>query len=213
MKRIDSQALGILQRSLGLTGQGSPITELLDGTVDQVLEIGACVRRGRTQAGTEGIYAIIMECNHAIADTQTASWTPYNSGTGTIAPWPSPTPPGFDIWLLYVGGIQTVGSSTVNVALRIMNEAARQGFGIDEAGAAVVADSDIVIAHFDTALATTGSFLIQEGGSPIARLNIRLPRTTAMTLQMSSTSSAATLNRLSIIVGLFPTALGQDGVV
>ena len=60
MKKIDSQALDVLQKALGLSGPGSPITELTDGVVDQVLEVGGVIRRSRTQAGTEGIHAAVQ---------------------------------------------------------------------------------------------------------------------------------------------------------
>lgn len=193
---------------------GAPITELMDGVVDQVLEIGACVRRGRVLAGSEGIFTVSLQCNHAGADTQTVAINPYELGsTGLIAPMPSPMPVGFDIWLLYVTGVQSVGSSTVAVVLRIMYPAAQQGFGIDEAGAAVVIDADMPVCRFDAALANTGSFMIQESGEPIARVNIRLPRSPDLQLQMSSISSGATLHTLHMTFGVFPTALGQDAVI
>jgi len=210
MKKIDSQALGILTKSLGLTGAGSPITELMDGVVDQVLDIGPCVRRGRTQAGTEGIYSVALRCAHVGADSEFAIMDPYNALlAGVRAPYPSPMPAGFDIWLLAVGGTQGGGSSTVNVVLRVQFPGSQQGFGIVDS-TAVVVDADMVVARFDAAVATTGSYFIAESGDAIIYPKMRLPRSLTIQLRMDSVSSGATTHTLNILLGVFPTALGQD---
>lgn len=215
MKTIDSQALWTINRALGITGVGAQRTELMDGHVDQVLSVGRIVCRGRTQAGTEGIYTVSLQMVHTVADTLVVAFNPYAVGaTGRIAPYPDPMPPGFDIWLLYVTGIQEAGSSVVNVALRILYPAAQQGFGLDDSGAAVVIDADMPVARFDSVISTsTPNYLITEGGEPIVYPKIRLPRSAGIQLQAASVSSAATEHTLHLVLGVFPTALGQDGVV
>ena len=212
MKKIDSQALETLTRALGLSGAGSPATELTDGVVDQSLAINELVRRGRTQAATEGIYTATMECNNTDAETQTAVIKPYTVGALGIAPYPEIMPRGFDIWLLYASGVQVSGASTINVALRVLFPATQQGFGVDEAAAIAVADADMVVARWNASAATSGSFLLGDN-KPTHFINLRLPRSEEIALQMSCTSSVTTVIRLFLVLGVFPSALGQDGVV
>ena len=71
MKRIDSDALGILTKALGLTGAGSQLTELADGVVDQALDVVPIVRRGRVIGASEGLFTAIMRNVHTDAETLT----------------------------------------------------------------------------------------------------------------------------------------------
>jgi len=214
MKKIDSDALGVLNKSLGLTGAGSPITELTDGIVDQSLDIVPAVRRGRTLAGSGGIFTAILKNTHAGADTQLSQAFPYEVVPADVrAPYPTPMPAQFDIWLLSAAVRQTDGASTVSAGLFILYPTAQIGWGEDEAGAPVVADALMNVAFWDSGRGVGALSIAIAGGSGqgLMVINTRLPRSPNLQLQFRSTSSAITTFHCDIILGVFPIALGQDG--
>jgi len=214
MKKVDSQALAVVNKALGLTGAGAPVTELTDGVVDQTLDVGPLVRRGRTLAGTEGCATIVLRAVHGGATTLTTEITPYALGTtGLIAPFPNPIPTQFDLWLLSATLIQISGTGTLSAALFIGYDSI-QGFGIDNAGNAVVSEERTPVALWDALITKSADqFGILTGTrGPLAMLGIRIPRNLATTLVFISTSSAAATFEVQCVVGLFPIALGQDGI-
>lgn len=216
MKKIDSDALGVLTRSMGLSGAGSPITELTDGVVDQSLSVNEVVRRGRTQARTEGIYTAKMRAIHTAANSVTVTVNPYEIGVAAsvIAPYPSPMPAGFDIWLLTVAGHRVSGGGNVNIQLLVNYATTQQGWGVDNVGAAVVGLSSISIRFWDTLATTAGTvtLLNTRSAQPVA-VGIRLPRSLETAVVMASTSTAIATFELDLVLGVFPTSLGQDGLV
>ncbi len=214
MKRIDSDALGLLQKSLGLSGRGSQITELTDGIVDQSLAINEVVRRGRTQAGTEGVYTAALRTIHGAADSQQAFDTPYDISVGAIPPYPNPTPTQFDIWLLAVTARQISGTGTISAILDLRYPTAQQGWGVDSAGTAVVSQAQMVLAFWDTLATEVIEFAFHGGISgPWINLGLRLPRSPNTQLAFRTTSSAIATFQCDLILGVFPVALGQDVLV
>lgn len=216
MKKIDSDALGVLNKALGLTGSGSPITELADGIVDQALDVVPAIRRGRTQAGSEGIYTAIMQNVHPGADVLTTQVDPYEVGaTARIAPYPDPMPAQFDIWLLSAAMRRVSGAGSLNGGtLSLQYGSAQQGWGIDDSDVAVVESAPVHLAFWD-ALGSVGiTFGILNGArGPFARLGIRLPRSVNGNLIYRTESSAAATFQCQLQLGVFPTSLGQDGLV
>ncbi len=216
MKTVDSQALGIVTRALGMTGAGAPLTEFLDGELLQTLDVGQLVRRGRTLAGSSGIFMGAMRNNHAGADSQSSVISPYNVPTGAIAPYPAVMPRGFDIWLLAAQAEQISGTGTFSGALFVTMRG-QQGFGIDQAGAAVVRDSVMLLAFWDSVVTEAREFGLLGGQFPFQAINLRLPRSTAAApgteLTWATTSSAAAVFDVQLVLGVFPISLGQDATV
>lgn len=214
-KKIDSDALGVLNKSLGLSGAGSPMTELTDGIVDQVLSINEVARRGRTQAATQGIYTGLFENVHSAADTERSSVNIYDIGLGVIAPWPDPMPVQFDIWLLSATCSRLSGTGTVNASLGIIYGAAQQGWGRTDTGVGVVASPEHVVALWDSVIVVeTFTFLrLEDVGGLSAQPGIRLPRSPDTVLTFASASSAISTYRCQLVLGVFPASLGQDGLV
>jgi len=211
-KKVDSQALGLVNRALGLTGAGSGITEFMDGILDQNFDVGPIVRRGQTLAGTDGVFMAVADNVHAGAGDLTTVIAPFAFGTGVIAPFPDPLPNHLDLWLLGATLQQVGGTGTVEAVVRLNFPGSLQGFGIDDSGVAVVVASSITVAFWDTIQAGPGqSFGLQNVQFPFARINLRLPRAT--TISLSSTASALITFRFHMLLGLFPVALGQDVVV
>ena len=218
MKKIDSDALGILTKALGLTGAGSPVTELTDGVVDQALDVVPIVRRSRTLAVSEGIYTAIMSNIHTAADTRTEQLDPYRPGAAlVIAPFPAVIPPQFDLWLLSCTLRRQSGTGTVVATLAFQPGAHNQAWGTDDAGTAVVQQDMQVLAYFNTLVTSNTTFGFLSGTSPpLVKIGLRLPRGTVAfppALRFVSAATAIATYNLSINFGLFPVSLGQDGLV
>jgi len=214
MKKIDSQALGVLQRALGLSGTGAQITELMDGVVDQSVNVNELVRRGMTQGVTEGIYTASIQNIHGGAGPITTTVTPYDVAVGVIAPYVNPLPMQFDLWLLSATVRQASGTGTMEAVLFIDYAAAQQGWGVTSGAGAFVSSPRKALAFWDALdLASTTSFALLAGsGLPRAVFNMRIPRNLATELVFLSTSSAAASFDLNMVLGVFPTGLGQDGL-
>lgn len=214
-QKIDSDALAVVTKSLGLTGRGSQLTEFLDGQLDQTFDVLPAIRRGRTLASTEGIFTAILRNIHSAANSVTTTVRPYNiDSVDAIAPWPAPVPEQFDIWLLEATVSREAGAGDmVGGLLDIQLDS--QGFGRDSAGAAVVGSAAIPLAFWD-ALATEGAVtmgILAGARGPIKRIGIRLPRINDPALTFRTTSDAAAEFQADLILGLFPVSLGQDGLV
>lgn len=208
MKKIDSDALGVLQKALGLTGTGAPLTELLDADVYQTLDISAIVRRGRTQAGVEGFYYGLIQNVHTDAETITTLVNPYNFGTGVRAPFPDPIPPQFDLWLISAGVRIVTGGGTFTGALQYRIPQVHQAFGIDDSGVAVVNTMFFPLAYWDSLVTQPNTFALMQDGTALVNIGQRIPPGTEV--RFSSTSSLTSTWDCGLIFGLFPVSLGQD---
>lgn len=216
MKLIDSQALGLVTKALGLSGSGSQQTELADGVVDQALDMIPLIRRGNCLARTEGVFMFRIRNVHTDAESISTAFNPYIlPATGLHAPFPSPIPSQFDLWLLHANVRQIAGGGTISATLGANFPAHMMAFSIhDGAGAVTPAVTSHMFAFWD-ALITEGVVFATLAGSeqPTAMLGIRLPRDRLTQLVFSTTSSLTTQFDLHLMVGLFPVALGQDGIV
>ena len=215
VKLIDSDALEILTKSMGLTGAGAQQTELLDGIVEQNLDVVPIVRRGRTQAGKDGVYSATMRTNHTGAVTVTNTVEPYAVGTvAVVAPYPNPVPPLFDIWLLQASVRQVSGTGTVSATLSVRYPG-QQGWGINETGLTqILVAQPHRLAHWDTVVSVGTNFAVLAGSAqPTANIGLRLARGGATELIFVVVSSATSAWDCQLTLGVFPVALGQDGIV
>ncbi len=212
-KKVDSQALGVVNRALGLTGAGSPETEFLDGVVDQVLDVAALVRRGRALAGTSGIFTPTLRTINTDANSITASIDPYIPGTtNAVAPYPSTVPASQDVWLLGASVRQVSGAGTLSATLSLTVSTRTQGFGRDNGGGLVLVSQKIRLAFWDALGSDGTNFGILNELGTHKRIGIRIPRRSS-TITFITTSSATSTWDCQMILGLFPVALGQDGIV
>lgn len=213
MKIISSDALGMLTKALGLTGRGAQVTELTDGIVEQNLDVTPIIRRGRTLAGTEGLFMGTLRTVHAGADSATVSWDPYTMTPTTVrAPYPSPVPDTFDIWLLSAWLTQIAGTGTVSATLSMILPATM--VGPTTSGSAVPTTS--VLAFWDALVTEDVEFgLLAGSGMPQANIGMRLPRArpNGTEIEFATTSSAAATFECAVMMGLFPVGLGQDCLV
>lgn len=217
MKRIDSDALSILTKSLGLEGMGSQVTELNDGVVDQALSVNDVVRRGRTLGPTGGLFIGLLRNNHAGADSLTATVNPFNVTTAlAFPPFPSPIPEQFDLWLLQAN-VGVVGAGSMTAALFVNFPAASFGFSVTNAGGQVAAAvTSHPVAFWDAVVTENVIFGLLNGArGPQREIGIRLPRSGLTQLIFASTAAGAGARTfdLRMVLGLFPVSLGQDGLV
>lgn len=210
MKKIDSQALDVLNKALDMRGPGSPVTELADAIVDQVLSVNEIVRRSRTQAGTEGIYTALLRNIHTGGTSLTISVLPFNPGARGLAPYPSPMPAGFDVWLLSAAVTQLSGSGTISANLRVQVPPRVMGLSTTAAGVTLAQSVGI----WNTIVAEGITVAFKSGQTePVQNIGMRLPRDPLTEIIFSSTSSATATFDCFCMIGVFPVGLGQDVVV
>jgi len=217
MKKIDSDALGTITRSLGLSGRGAQITELTDGIVDQALSVNELVRRGRTLAASEGIFTAVMRNEHTDAQVLATTVPPYQPPAGlTRAPYPSPVPKQFDVWLLSATLRQASGGGTLAAVLYIDYAGPQQGWGVTDSGGGIVSAERIPLAFWDALATVSNEFGVLNQLGTQAKIGLRIPRPMNLgdtnLVFVSSSSLTATFD-CQLVLGVFPTGLGQDGIV
>jgi len=216
VKRIDSDALHIVNRSLGMTGAGSPVTELADGVVDQVLEVGQVARRGRALGPGGGLFYPTIRNEHTDAESIRTNVDPYNVGTtGLVAPYPNPVPPQFDIYLIGASIRSAAGTASGMTlsTLSIEVPTPAEGWGLTDSGVAVLVAEPIRLVMWNAMTTDGTSFGIRAvNRGPHERSGLRLPRVPGMFLSFASVSTVTVSIDCQMILGLFPVALGQDGL-
>ncbi len=213
MKNIDSDALILVNRMLGLAGGGQVVPTLLDdGTLSMTLDVIQASRRARALGVTEGWFVGYLDNVHAGAGVLSAQIFPYAPTTANaVNAYPADVPRGFDVWITSVSCRRVLGTGTLDGAVLEMDPTGRhQGWGIDDGGTAVVADTPLEIARW-TALdtATTIPLGIAGDGSANVRTLFRFPRGVALRF-MSDVAGASATIRCAVSLALFPEAVGQD---
>jgi len=215
-RKVTSDALGIVSKTLGLSGAGSAGTEMLDGFLDQTLDVGPMVRRGRTQAATRGIYFARLRNVHTDAESLVSAAIPYAVAVGANAPYPAPMPDLFDVWLIGASVSRASGGGTFNGALSTTWPAIHQGFGVDDGASALAAAASAIALLTWDAVFTEGTLVTGvEAGTGLGGfrpIGIRL-LIGATTLVFRSTSSPASTYDGQLVLGVFPIGLGQDVLI
>lgn len=206
MKEVDSQVLGVVDRVLQLQGRGAPITELEDGILGQSIDANPYIRRGGTVTDSGGLFGATISNTHVAADDRTSTMDLYNLTTiNAQPPWPFPTGPQFDIWIL-AASLKLSDSPLVAAALAFDVPTLRQG------PIEILGDLDVVLAWWDAVVVVAGLTFATNAASGVQSVMrpYRVPR--GVDLELLSTSSAGPLTvTCEMIVGLFPASLGQDG--
>ena len=206
---IDSQALEEARRILGLGGSGSGaaagVTEYDDGLLQQVFDTVPVIRRGRTIAGSEGIFAAAFANVH-VGGTETSIDTttePFNEAAAA-AGFPSPIPRGLDLWLLK--SFFTISTAGVfnDGMLRVTYPAAIAGFGL----LAVDLPYAIYNAEVSAVGVIWGGSSLQGTDLVVQGRPLRLHRQNR--LELSTRAQSAVTVTCNLLLGLFPASLGQD---
>jgi len=214
MTIIKNAILSPIQRLIGIAPSPSP-TVIDDDAVSLTFPVVPDIaRRSVLPSPNAGWFQGILENVHSGADAESSGLFPFAAGPDAVAPYPAAISEEFDLWLLKVGGIRTVGTGDLTAAYLILTPPAHsQGFGHDDAGAPVVTNLAMKIAFFSALEETGGTSLdpfITPSGDLFVDINMRLPR--GCTLIFNSESAAAAEYQMWFILGLFPAALGQDVV-
>lgn len=194
-------------------GQATVDLQNISGVISLVPDLG---RRAAVIGSQSGCFQGILENVHSGADGERSEIDPYNAGADAVAPYPTNISAEYDLWLLGVNLIQTVGAGTLlTEAMILINPATfSQGFGRDDAGAPVVAARAIVVARFTSVVNAVTDLGAEHGitaeGLCYQTVNMRIPR--GATISHSSESSAAAEFQAVLTMGLFPAGLGQDCV-
>ncbi len=216
MSQVTNSLLGLVQKLIG-GAPGSGVTNLDDENLTQVLPIVPDIgRRGLTIGNIGGWHVGILENGHAGDDGEVSSILPYRPADDNVAPYPSPVPDGFDVWLLGIAGRRVSGTGTLAGADMGLNvPTAGQGWGVDDEGASVLATPIIQLAKFDgidTSIGPSNDPMITEGGQYFVRVGLRVPRGGTLVFASESGGAAAVVFHAMFVLGLFPAGLGQDVV-
>jgi len=210
---VDSDALTLLRRVLGIAGRGAGRTDLDEGNLAQVVDVNPIVRRSRSLVGTDGIFMGVIQHDHgAGATTLATAINPYRA-TNPRAPWIFPgnrVPDDMEIWLIAASMalVLGTGSNFTSGTLDITVPTAATVMSSDEAGGPVPA-SALVLAMWDTIVGgPTADVGLQENGSPWWRGPIRIRRNT--TIRLRSGGINAVEVQLMFLLALTPISLGQD---
>jgi len=213
VKRVSSDALSSVNDALGLTGRGSANTEMTDGTLDQVLDVGPLIRRGRTPAATGGLFHCAFENVHAGAGDIANFIDPYEPGALGVEPYGPSVPRWFDLWVIGVNANRRSGTGTI--AGSFVFDFGNAGWGRDDSGVFVdplnqgsqslMIWNQVFSAGGLDILTNNASVAINPGG-------VRIPRSPGVFLGFLTTASALSTYTAQCTIGLFPNGLGQDGI-
>lgn len=209
-KEVDSGALTLLNRSMNLAGRGSAHTLLLDGVLNQVIEVGGSVRRSLALAGSEGIWLGQLQCEHGGAGSEAVAIDPYAVGGNGDPGFPVKLPNQFDLWLITAAVARDGGAGTGETILSVVFPAVARAFSRNNDGTSD-ARTDIVypLARWDSIQGLAGLEPgVMEDGAVLANIGHRIRR--GCKLQMNSNVGAAADIQINMVLGVFPATFGQD---
>jgi len=212
-RSVDSSALTLLNKILRIagTGFGASQTELDDGNLTQVLEVSPVIRRSLTPANSSGIFYSIFANVHAGAGQLHTSVNPYTTPVGTLGAFVTPLRTDQEIWLISAAIARTAGAGTLDAALLELElPAISQAFGENNSGVAVASSKDYPLGRWDVIdTETTRLVGLTESGEPLVKLNMRLARGSLIRFTSDVAGASATI-QCTVLLGIFPIALGQD---
>jgi len=215
VKVVSSDALGVVNKALGIAGQGARITEFPDGELVQVIDVTSPIRRGRTLAGTTGMFHAGFRNEHAGAGDLTNQIDVYNAGaTVSVAPYPPVMPDYFDVWLLSAMLRRISGTGTIAATLGFQ-WGTGVAFGRADDGTLQLPSDQMVLAWWDGTATAINVFGTQNDANPWQKIGIRIPRTAGGAAQLFfiTTASAASDWECEMLLGVFPVSLGQDALI
>jgi len=226
---MNSQALALLDRILGLsgTGSGEQYTTLDDGNVQQVIEISEIARRSLTQAGTSGVFQVVMHATHTGASMTNMFLDPYNFGNSLtvsqdVNAWPVPVPRGLDVWLIGASFSTDGNGSRLDwgqLSLQSPSSHMALNIGQIDAGGETQSGNDLGWTHLarwdtwdddDMIYGVVNRELwVTADGRAYVPFNMRLRRGQLL-VAINDSSAGEVQTYLSLTLGLFPEGLGQD---
>jgi len=214
-KEIDSEALVLLRKGLGIGGVASPSTILEEDSVVQTVDVGQFARQGLPPG--DGLFYYFLRVITSVANpTLEIAVDVYNPDATlagiTGAPYPGRVSSQFDIHLIHV--TMHMSNTTINacnVSLQIpLDHTAISISNNDttDAPGPFVAQN-VFIAAFDSVIAVGTQEMGNLGDSGILqKINMRVPRGAILGV----TCDAGGINTFNFffLAALMPRAMGQD---
>lgn len=205
---LDSGALQTLNKVLGATG-GTQHTHIDSANLQLSLNANPFVRRGRTLAGSEGLFTFAFVNVHAGGDSVSLNVNPYAVTTPQNG-FPTPIHEGLEVWVCNLFATATA-ANLQDVALPswlgLVHTANKTAFGT-----AAVATQPLRM--FGTQASTSGGLrhLLEQATLQATTPFIpqRVPRGSTLTWFSSATAATAGNLICRVTMGVFPGGLGQD---
>jgi len=222
MREIDTGALDRVALAMGI-GAPSTATRLVafdDDYLQQVLDVGPLIRRSVSPKPLDGLYMANLQNEHAAADsTEEFSLDPYSmeqTGGGLIGGlWPAPIPPGMDVWIISLSGIQSGGAAAdfESGLLDIQWPVEANAF---DSAASLSTVRTMNVASFNGVLSLINGTVrrLTQVGTGLAELSpcFRVPRGGNIRWRTRNKNAGAQTLEMHIGLGLMAAGLGQDGV-
>ena len=207
---VDSQALQRVSKTLQLSTPGAQETLFIDERLEQVIDVAAMVRRGLTLAGTEGLYTANIRNTHSGSEGNVVTVIdPWRLGGISKPPFPEVIPDNQDLWITGFNAQIVSGSAAEfdSAFFDLFVPATHQAFG--------TISTNIALAGWNTVntLAGTAFLFMQAGnvGEIFAQAHIRVPRNATLRFHSRNTGATSPVFQLNLLLGLFPSSMGQDG--
>jgi len=230
-RTMNSQALVLLDRMLGLSGPGGEqYTTLDDGNVQQVLEISEVARRSLTPAGSGGVFTmrsrVQSTSNTGLLRNRIDPYNFTSQITGGLTTrvngYPTPVPRGFDVWLIGASAWSATPVDRldwIQLDLTMPSSMCALNQTTVDNGTPIQAANDIAfnpLVRWDTVLpndfvpGVTGvQVWATENGTTYIPLGMRLRRGTFIDT-LCEVGAANISGFTTLTIGLFPEGLGQD---
>lgn len=220
---IDSEALVLLNKGLGIGGSGQKAgvggaaTTLEDDSVIQVIDITGSARQGLSPA--TGLFYYIMQITTSVANpnltvTIADLYEAVDAAAGdlNLPPFPVKVSSNFDIWLLQASVFMAT-TTFVDAALQMLTPQSATGYAIhnnDGTNEVLPAGGHAFgIAMWDGQIVVGGSEFGTLGGEhAIQMLNQRTVRGAG--LKFRADNGGIGVTTLAILAALMPKAMGQD---
>lgn len=206
---VDSQALQSVSKTLRLSTPGSQETLFIDERLEQTIDVTPMVRRGLTLAGSEGVYSANIRNTHSGAQGNVVTVVnPWALGGAANPPFPPAIPTDQDLWITgFMAEIVSGTGEFESAFFDMFVPAVNQAFG--------TTSSNIVLAGYaaELALADTTFLIVHTNSAQMMYTGpgIRVPRNATLRWHTRNNGANAPVFQLDLLLGLFPSGLGQDG--
>lgn len=219
-KPIDSSALDLVNRTLGMAG-GSSVqqTFLEDGVVSQTFDIMASAGRALSYI-PESIAVAQLETTQTAAGTVATSVDPYLLGTNSVATiwnWPDPVPAGVDVWFLGCCMQAEVATDFVTGLLDIVGDQAGDGAWGESDGAAApqAITFRFPVGAWNSIVAYGGiSYGVntQDAGHQLCSMRppFRIRRGMSLDFRTTTNGVGPTELQALVMLGIFPVGAGRN---
>lgn len=209
-QEVDSAALHRVAKTLQLSTPGQEQTLFIDERLEQTLDVAPIIRRGLTLANTEGLYSGNLRNTHTgSAAVVVTTLDPWSLAGAETPPFPAEIPTNLDLWLLGFSAKNVSGAGNLDSAFfDLANPSTNRAFGTG---------GSLVLAGYTGEFACAGANLLISHGNSLQNMywmqGLRIIRNATFRFHTLNVGATSPIYDLDVYMGLFPSALGQDGAV